>query len=152
MEWYYPVLGGALRGSAGRARLRERWSQFVVEGLGIRCVSDEPWVTGAETCELVLALHQVGLPTAARRMFREVQHLRRPDGGYWTGWQFSDGEFWPEEPTTWTAAAVILAADALAGGVTDRVFRGTDLPAGLEISAGAPEPVARGCACVVAAG
>jgi hypothetical protein len=25
---------------------------FVVEGRGVRCVSDRPWVTAAETCEL----------------------------------------------------------------------------------------------------
>jgi hypothetical protein len=150
MDWYYPVLGGALRGAAGRARLRERWSTFVVDGLGIRCVSDEPWVTGAETCELVLAMHLVGLSTAARRMFAEVQHLRRADGSYWTGLQFVKGVNWPPQQTTWTAAAVVLAADALAGGVTEQVFRGDDLPAGLEIGGGRPEPVAPGCACVSA--
>ncbi|MGF7237853.1 MAG: hypothetical protein ACQSGP_23265 [Frankia sp.] len=149
MDWYYPVLGGVLRGGAARARLRDHWSTFVVDGLGIRCVSDEPWVTGAETCELVMALNVVGLSTAARRLFADVQHLRCADGSYWTGWQFLAQVNWPEEQTTWTAAAVILAADALAGGVTDRVFRGDDLPAGLEI-VGVPEPRAPGCACVTA--
>jgi len=34
----------------------DQWHTFVVPGLGIRCVSDEPWVTGAETAELALAL------------------------------------------------------------------------------------------------
>ena len=48
MEWYYPVLGGALRGGAARSRIDERWDDFVVPGLGIRCVDDRPWVTGAE--------------------------------------------------------------------------------------------------------
>ena len=28
--------------------------------LGARCVSDQPWVTGAETCELAIALHTLG--------------------------------------------------------------------------------------------
>ena len=53
MDWYYPVLGGPLRGAAGRGAARGRLGDFVVPGLGVRCVSDEPWVTGAETCELV---------------------------------------------------------------------------------------------------
>ena len=56
MDWYYPVLGGAVRGQAGRDLLASRWDDFVVPGLGIRCVDTNPWVTGAETCELALAL------------------------------------------------------------------------------------------------
>ena len=60
MDWYYPVLGGAVRGDAARRMLASRWAEFVVPDLGIRCVSDEPWITGAETCELVLALDAIG--------------------------------------------------------------------------------------------
>src|SRR5579875_82325 len=60
MDWYYPVLGGAVVADDARNRLRERWHEFVVPGLGVRCVSDQPWVTGAETAELVLALAAVG--------------------------------------------------------------------------------------------
>lgn len=129
MDWYYPVIGGALRRGAGRARLAARWDEFVVDGLGIRCVADEPWVTGAETCELAIALHLVGETDAAARLVADMQHLRHGDGGYWTGWQFETRRFWPVEQSTWTSAAVILAADTLAGGVTERVFRGDDLPA-----------------------
>src|SRR5205085_10867765 len=63
MDWYYPVLGGALRGVAGRARLLDPalMTAFVEEGVGCRCVRDQPWYTVAETCELVLALDAVGL-------------------------------------------------------------------------------------------
>ena len=60
MDWYYPILGGALRGPDAAARIKQRWDDFVVDGLGIRCVADRPWVTGAETCELVLALDAMG--------------------------------------------------------------------------------------------
>ena len=133
MEWYYPVLGGAVRGAAARARIDERWDDFVVPGLGIRCVDDRPWVTGAETCELVMALDAIGDSARARGQFAAMHHLREEDGSYWTGLVFADGKRWPEERTTWTGAAMILAADALssttaAGGI----FRGTDLPRGLE--------------------
>ncbi|GAB4582524.1 glucosidase family protein [Nocardia sp. IFM 10818] len=113
MDWYYPVLGGAIRGAAGRARIDAHWSEFVVPELGIRCVSDQPWVTGAETCELVLALNALGDDDRALRLFTNMQHLRETDGSYWTGLVFTDGKRWPEERTTWTAAAMLLAADAL---------------------------------------
>lgn len=133
MDWYYPVLGSALRGRAGSARIGQRWNDFVVPGLGVRCVVDRPWVTGAETCELVIALDALGHRTAALEQFTAMQHLREGDGSYWTGLVFADGKRWPEQQTTWTGAAMILAADALsattpAGGI----FRGHDLPHGLE--------------------
>jgi hypothetical protein len=115
MDWYYPVLGGPVRGDRAAERLRAGWGTFVVPGLGVRCVSDQPWVTGAETCELVLALDAIGNRPRALEMFREVQHLRDPGGGYWTGWQFANQAHFPNERSSWTAAAVVLAADALCG-------------------------------------
>ena len=131
MDWYYPVLGGCLTGAAATERLKRSWDTFVVPGLGIRCVSDEPWVTGAETCELAIAMHLAGDSEGAVRMVQEIQHLRRDDGRYWTGWQFVAAVNWPEETTLWTAAAVVLAVDILRGGVTESVFRGDELPQGL---------------------
>jgi hypothetical protein len=133
MDWYYPILGSALRGPAAAARIKQRWDQFVVGGLGIRCVSDRPWVTGAETCELVMALEAIGQRWAAHRQFAAMQHLRERDGSYWTGLVFSDGKRWPEERTTWTGAAVILAADALSDTTPGAgIFRGDGLPTGLQ--------------------
>ncbi len=129
MDWYYPVLGGAVRGDAGRALVAARWDDFVVPGLGIRCVDTNPWVTGAETCELVLALDTLGDRARAMTLLRDMQHLRAGDGGYWTGLVFPEDVHWPEEHTTYTAAAVILAVDALS--VTtpgSDIFRGTSLP------------------------
>lgn len=133
MDWYYPILGGALRGPAAAARIAQRWSDFVVDGLGVRCVDDRPWVTGAETCELVMALDAIGDTTAAHQQFTAMQHLRDPDGSYWTGLVFADGKRWPEERTAWTGAAVILAADALSDTTPGAgIFRGADLPLGLQ--------------------
>ena len=46
MDWYYPMLSGALEGEAGRRRIAEGWSTFVMEGLGVRPVlSTGDWVT-----------------------------------------------------------------------------------------------------------
>ena len=115
MDWYYPVLGGAVRGQDADRRLASAWDTFVVPGLGVRCVSDEPWVTAAETCELVIALDACGMRDRALEVFASVQHLRHQDGSYWTGWQFANQAPFPRERSSWTAAAVVLAADALAG-------------------------------------
>ena len=79
MDWYYPILGSALRGPAAAARIKQRWDDFVVDGLGIRCVGDRPWVTGAETCELVMALDALGQRSDAHRQFAAMQHLREDD-------------------------------------------------------------------------
>ncbi len=128
------MLGGAVRGDAGRQRIKERWDTFVVPGRGVRCVSDRPWVTGAETCELVLSLHALGELDAAFEVFASMQHLRDPDGSYWTGLVFDEEVRWPTERSTWTAAAVVLAADALSSATpASGLFVGDGLPTGLEV-------------------
>jgi hypothetical protein len=134
MDWYYPVLGGALGATSARMRIRQRWDEFVIPGWGVRCVADRPWVTGAETCELVLSLDAIGERDAALELFSAVQHLRDDDGSYWTGHVVADGVRWPEERSTWTAAAVVLAADALAAATPGHaLFVASDLPAGLDL-------------------
>lgn len=122
MDWYYPVLTGALRGAEGERRIDARWEDFVVPGLGARCVDDRPWVTGAETCELALALDALGRTDEARRLVRAVQHLREQDASYHTGLVYADATRWPIERSTWTAAAVVLAVDAI-----DRVTPGSGI-------------------------
>jgi len=116
MDWYYPVLGGALRGGEADARLAGGWRTFVVEGLGVRCVADRQWVTVAESCELVLTLDAIGRRAEARRLLEWLTPLRGPGGHYSTGITFPEAELWPDERPTWTSAAVLLAADALCGG------------------------------------
>jgi hypothetical protein len=142
MDWYYPVLGGSVRGPGATDWLAAGWPDFVVPRLGVRCVRDEPWVTGAETCELVLALDAIGDRPRAVEMFAGIQFLRDPDGAYWTGWQFANRKHYPNERSGYTSAAVILAADTLSrasGG--NGLFRAVAAD-----SATAPEPASCGCA------
>ena len=147
MDWYYPVLAGALRAEPARRRIAERWDEFVVPGLGIRCVLDRPWVTGAETCELALALDALGARDRAATLVAWMQHLRAADGSYWTGYVYDDDEHWPLERSTWTAAAVLLAVDALADrSATAGLFRGADLPAGFDASGFCHEAACAGLA------
>jgi hypothetical protein len=144
MDWYYPVLGGAVRGEAGLELIDSRWHDFVVPGLGVRCVDTDPWVTGAESCELVLALDALGDRERAERLFADAQHLRNDDGGYWTGYVYPDEVHWPAEHTTFTTAAVLLAHDALTGQTPGAdVVRGAGLVPD-------PEPLALECGCASA--
>jgi hypothetical protein len=115
MDWYYPVLSGALRDDA-LSHLQARYDTFVMEGLGVRCVSDRPWVTAAETCECALAHLLVGDTSTARDLFANAQRMRLDDGRYWTGTVYPEDVRFPEDETSsYTAAAVVLTADALAG-------------------------------------
>ncbi|MCG3044390.1 prenyltransferase [Streptomyces fenghuangensis] len=133
MDWYYPVLGGAVTGAAAKERIESGWDRFVVPGLGVRCVLPNPWVTGGESAELALALWVMGESDRALEILRWMQHLRAEDGLYWTGYVFEDEAFWPEELTSWTAGSLLLAVAALGGDeATVAVFGGERLPAGLE--------------------
>ncbi|SEP63389.1 prenyltransferase [Streptomyces radiopugnans] len=133
MDWYYPVLGGAVTGAAAKERIESGWDRFVVPGLGVRCVLPNPWVTGGESAELALALWVMGESDRALEILRWMQHLRAEGGLYWTGYVFEDEAFWPEELTSWTAGSLLLAVAALGGDeATVAVFGGEGLPAGLE--------------------
>lgn len=117
MDWYYPVLSGAVTGDAGRERLARRFDAFVTDGWGIRCVSDRPWITAAETCECAMAHLAVGEDDTALRLFSWSQRLRTEEDRYWTGIVLPDEVHFPGgEQSTYTASAIILAADALACG------------------------------------
>lgn len=113
MDWFYPVLTGVIPKAKASAHLQQRWHEFVETDMGCRCVSDEPWVTVAESCELTLALLAAGDHARAVQLYSWLHQWRHRDGEYWTGYQFDEDLLWPEERPTWTAAAILLAADAL---------------------------------------
>jgi hypothetical protein len=135
MDWYYPVLTGAVLGEAGRDRLAHRREAFMIEGWGVRCVSDRPWVTAAETCECAMAHLAVGDVERAHELFAWSQHLRSEEDRYWTGIVLPEEVHFPGgEQSTYTAAAVILAADALSDGspAAGLFTRHDELPAVLD--------------------
>lgn len=113
MDWYYPVLCGAVSGKEAKSRISRQWEKFVVPGWGVRCVSDRPWVTLAETSELVLALTALEEYEQGKIVLNWISRMKYEDGSYWMGVTFPDGVIWPEERTSWTAAAIILAHDSL---------------------------------------
>jgi hypothetical protein len=124
MDWYYPVLAGVVGGDDGAERLAAGRPRFVMDGLGVRCVADRPWVTAAETCECAIAHLAVGRRDVAVDLFAWAQALRHDDGSYWTGIVHPQAVHFPGgERSTYTAAAVVLAADALWGtGPASRLF------------------------------
>ncbi|HQM46733.1 MAG TPA: hypothetical protein PLC82_12785 [Smithellaceae bacterium] len=113
MDWYYPILCGAVSGDEAKKRIDHYWDKFVVPDWGVRCVSDRPWVTMAETSEFILTLAAIDDDTRAKTIFSWLDDKRYPDGSYWMGVTFPDSVIYPEEKTGWTAAAVLLAWDAL---------------------------------------
>ncbi len=116
MDWYYPVLCGAMIGEAAAERLSARFDTFVMDGLGVRCVGDRPWVTTAETCECALAHLAIGDRATAETLFATTWRMRTDDGRYWTGEVHPEEVHFPGgEQSTYSAAAVLLANDALAG-------------------------------------
>ena len=132
MDWYYPVLCGAVRGHAAEARMSSGWPRFVVAGHGVRCRSDGEWVTTAETAECAIALARLGRGTDAADLLAWTRAHRQLDGSFATG-LVRPGlvEFPARERTTYSAAAVLLAADVLGGGPGSVAVLGSGHPAPL---------------------
>jgi hypothetical protein len=113
MYWFYPILSGAITGAKAELRIEKQWNKYIIEGQGVRCVSDQPWVTIAESCELVLALNAMGSVKKAKIIFSWIQDRIYEDKTYWCGYTYPDMVVWPEEKYSWTNAVVLMAADAL---------------------------------------
>ena len=114
MDWYYPVLTGALAGEEARRRVADRWQEFIEPGLGVRCVSDRYWVTAAETAEFAMAASRAGFATEAAELLDWTRHLRHPSGAYWTGCAHPECVRFPGgQLSTYSAAAVVIADHVL---------------------------------------
>ena len=146
MDWYYPIFSGALAGNAGEKRISDGWERHVMDGHGVRCVSTNDWVTAAETAECVLALDGLGLTNKALDLFSCTQRHRRDDGAYWTGIAYPERVTFPDrETTSYTAAAIILAADALtSSSPASGLFRHGELAMPLDLAEpGCPDSAGR---------
>ena len=136
MDWYYPILAGALSHDAAVARINEGWERHVMEGHGVRCVSTNDWVTAAETAECVIALDAVGMHDRAMDLMILTRRHRRDDGSYWTGIAYPEHVTFPDrETTSYTGGAIILAADALVSfSPASSLFREGVLPAVIDLA------------------
>ena len=136
MDWYYPVISGAMRRQAAEAHLDAGWETFVMEGLGVRCVSTGPWVTAAETAECAIALDVVGDHRRAVELLTWAQAHRLPDGSYLTGIVYPEQSTFPvDQRSSYTAAAIVLAVDAVSeSSAASGLFRGVGLPAAVDLN------------------
>jgi len=114
MNWYYPVLAGVIGGKEAKEHIFKRWRDFIVDNWGCKCVASAPWVTVAESCELILALSKISEEDKARLLLDWILQFQDPDGGFRTGIKLPEQIIWPEEKNTWTSAAVIMAVIAQA--------------------------------------
>ena len=137
MDWYYPVLTSALTGTAAKILIESGWDRFVIDRLGVRCVEDEPWITASETAECALACAVMGDVSTATDLLKWIRPHRNTStsgapltdsddaaspGAYWTGIVHdlrepaggSSRVLFPfDEHSSYTAAAIILAVDAI---------------------------------------
>jgi hypothetical protein len=136
MDWYYPVLCGALEGEAAARRIDVHLETFVMASKGVRCVSTSDWITAAETAECAMAFDALGRTDAALELFSLAQGHRRADGSYWTGIAYPELVTYPDlETTSYTAAAIILAADQLSSTTPAAgLFRGKGLVGTVDLS------------------
>ena len=113
-NWFYPVLTGVIEGSEAKERILRHWGEFVIDSWGCKCVRSAPWVTVAETCELIMALCRIGEVDRARLLLDWILRLKDHNGGCRAGIKLPEQLIWPEENNTWTSAAVIIAVLAQA--------------------------------------
>ena len=135
------VLPGPLRGrlpaSAARSGSTAGGRSSCSTGVGVRCVSDQPWVTAAETAECVMALDAIGLrdravdaarldPAPARRRRRLLDGMRAPAVRALS--RAVSAAPTPPPPSCWPTTPSTAAASS-AG-----LFRGETLPAVVDLA------------------
>jgi hypothetical protein len=115
MDWFYPILCGIITGDVARRRIDKYWKKYVIEGQGVLCVYDEPWITIAETSELAMTLAASGNFSLAQIVYQWMGDKKFEDGTYWCGFTYPDMTLWPEQKFTWANAVALMAADTLYG-------------------------------------
>jgi len=113
MDSYYPIISGVLLDYEKEKYIKKIFKDFYVEGIGVKCVVEEPWVTVAETSEFIVSLVISNKIEEAKKILIEVMNVSDANNIPYMGWQYDENIFWPEEKPSWTAAALILAADSI---------------------------------------
>ena len=111
MDNYYPFLCGI----GNDELISKTLSDFYNDGLGIKCVIEEPWVTFAESSEFIISLVVMNRKEDAKKILEEIMRFQDGRGIFPTGYQYELDILWPDEFSTWTNAAVIIAADCVFG-------------------------------------
>ena len=64
-------------------------------------------------CGVIMACASAGERERGLQLYKDLQRFQVEDGSWWTGYVFKDDVHWPDERPSWTAAAIMMAADAL---------------------------------------
>ena len=133
MDWYYPVLVGALAPAEASRRIERRWDEFVDRGAG-RALRARPAVgdRGRDGRVRHRAVRRSGGASEAASLLAWAGEHRWADGSYMTGLVHPErSSFPPGERSSYTAAAVVLAEDALSGASpAAQLFADGSLPTG----------------------
>ena len=113
MDSYYPILSGCLDEKEMKFYIDKTFSDFYVNNIGIKCVIDEPWITVAETSEFIISLMISGDIKKSKKLLIDVINIADESKIPYMGWQYEENIFWPNEKPSWTAAALIIAADTV---------------------------------------
>ena len=113
MDSYYPILSGCLNKDEMKSYIDKTFSYFYVNGIGIKCVKEEPWITVAETSEFIISLLIYGDVKKSKELLLDVINISDENKIPYMGWQYEENIFWPNEKPSWTAAALIIAADSV---------------------------------------
>ncbi|MDY6892775.1 MAG: hypothetical protein SVO26_03545 [Chloroflexota bacterium] len=116
MNWFYPILGGVVKGANAKTHIDKEWSDFVIDGWGCRVAADEDVTAVAETSELIIALALIGEHARGQQLLDWTLRIWDDKAGFCRGMKLPEQEACPpdEERATWTSAALILAIAALA--------------------------------------
>ena len=113
MDSYYPILSGCLNEKEIKSYIDKTFSDFYVDGIGIKCVKEEPWITVAETSEFIISLVIQGNVKKSKELLLDLINISDENKIPYMGWQYEENIFWPNEKPSWTAAALIIAADSV---------------------------------------
>ena len=94
-------------------KISKTFSDFYVDGIGIKCVKEEPWITVAETSEFIISLVIQGNVKKSKELLLDLINISDENKIPYMGWQYEENIFWPNEKPSWTAAALIIAADSV---------------------------------------
>ena len=118
MDFFYQSLA---RVNLDKDFFKSNLKNFYEQDLGIKCVAEEPWITIAETSECIIATYLNYDKSLAIKMFEDILKFQNPDGIFPTGYQYKLDILWPNEQSTWTNAALIIAANVIYG-TNDNIF------------------------------
>ena len=140
MDWYYPVLGRGADRRGGPSADGGAVVDVRHGGPGRPLRVHRRVGHGGRDGRVRPRPRRPGRDETALELLTWVQALRNEDGSYWTGMVYPEEATYPPlERSSYTAGAMILAADAL-GRTTPAsgIFRGEGLPSHLDLTEPAP--------------